>query len=136
MNRLTYRLLAAGLLIAIVFGFLYVLQNVYDKKPSFYLFVVIALSMNITYDGLKSIMNFPAVFPSDAREVFLLSSKAVGFAALAFISFLAGAALHVYLGFAELVGQVVAAGGYILFYVLAMKCLLNAQNAMRRGGEL
>jgi hypothetical protein len=114
------KLLTALLWLLIVFGFLYLLQGVYEKEPSFYLYVTLTLSVSIGYDGLKSIMNYRPMYYSDSKKLLRGAVMSVLFVVFAFGSFLIGAIAHVSLHAPETLGQVLGFGGFSVFYILAM----------------
>lgn len=121
MKILFFKMLTVSLWIGAVFGITFVLQKSYENEASFKLFVYVALSLNVAYDGIKLILKYPA---KNTYESYRLFNYVVGASCsflLAFISIGTGVATHIYWGWNEIVGQIISVTGYLVFFILAMK---------------
>lgn len=131
MSKSSYKLLTAVIWVLVVFGGLYILQEVYEKNESFHLFVILALSMNVAYDGIKAILKFPAMYVQDAKKLFNLTILTVLSFAASFLMFLVGAALHVYLDLPVFISQAVAVFGYLVFSVITFSSLQKIDDLLK-----
>ncbi|MDA6067634.1 hypothetical protein OH214_10860 [Idiomarina abyssalis] len=131
MSKSSYKLLTAAVWVLVVFSGLYILQEVYKKNESFHLFVILALSMNVAYDGIKAILKFPAMYVQDAKKLFNLAVLTVLSFAASFLMFLVGAALHVYLELSLVISQAVAVVGYLVFFIITLSFLQKIDNLFK-----
>ena len=105
------------------------LQKVYDalQFKSFYLFVFLAITGNLAYDGLKSLLRYAPLHPSNTWKIVRF---VVGFVASlvgSVASLLVGAELVVYGCLSNSAGQVVAGLGFLICIACGMWLLTQAE---------
>lgn len=127
MNKSAHKVVLVAAWIVVVFGYLYFLQFAYDKEKSFHLFVFVAIAGNLAYDGLKSVLKYEPLYPSDASTT---SKYVMGFVAslagsLAFL--LIGAELFVYRILGNTAAQIVSGVGFLSCISAGMWLLAKAE---------
>lgn len=117
--------------IVVVFGYLWILQFVYEKYKTFQLFVLLAIFGNLAYDGLKKIIYYDPFYPSDSAKV---TKYVVLFTFCLFgsiIPILIGAALVywdlVHFRFAQVIGTI----GFQSLIVMGMIFLDKAESRFK-----
>jgi hypothetical protein len=127
MSRLTNKIILVTVWIFVVFGYLYLMQFAYEKKKSFHLFVFMVIVGSMAYDGLKVVIRYNPLYPSDAATV---TKYVLGFVAClvsSLASLFIGAALFHRHIVSEFFGQMVAAIGFLASMVFGMVLLGKAE---------
>lgn len=113
--------------IAIVFGYLFLLQKIYDKEKGYFLFVLLAISGNLAYDGLKAILQYDPLYSSDGA---LVVKYVIGFvaslAAAVGSLFLAATLYHFHL-IGEFLAQVLGGVGFLAAIAGGMLLISSAE---------
>jgi hypothetical protein len=115
--------------IAIVFGYLYLLQRVYDdpKFKSFHLFVFLAIAGNLAYDGLKALLRYKPLYPSNIWKIVWFVAGFVASLVGSVASLCIGAELVVHGLISNPAGQVVAGVGFLACIACGMWLLAQAE---------
>lgn len=130
MRRSLGKIILVAVWIAIVFGYLYFLQKVYDdpKFKSFQLFVLLSIAGNLAYDGLKAVLRYEPLHPSNiCKIIWFVAGFVVSLAGSVAFLFI-GAELVVYGCISNPAGQVVAGVGFLSCIACGMRLLALAEN--------
>ncbi|MDT4328446.1 hypothetical protein ACQE3E_11210 [Methylomonas sp. MED-D] len=123
------KLILVATWISIVFGYLYFLQKVYDNPQfkSFHLFVFLAIAGNLAYDGLKALLRYDPLHPSNTWKIVRFVAGFVASLAGSVASLLIGAELVVYGCLSNSAGQIVAGLGFLICIAFGMWLLAQAE---------
>lgn len=127
MTRLKNKVILVAFWIIVVFGYLYLLQFAYDKEKSFHLFVLLAIAGNMAYDGLKTIINYNPLYPSDATTVVKYIIGFIACMGASLVSIFFGAALLHWKILNAFSSQFIAGGGFLMSMALGMFLLSKAE---------
>jgi hypothetical protein len=136
MSRKTNKILLVLIWILIVFGYLWVFQLIYEKNRSFYLFVLLALSGNLSYDGLKKIIYYDPLYPSDSTMVLKYALGFVFFLFSSIIPLILGAALIHWDLVNFRIGQAIGTIGFLFSIVLGMVFLAKAESRFKLSNKV
>jgi len=116
-NKSQGKIVLVVLWVLFCYGALRILQHAYDKEKSFYLFVVLAITGNLAYDGLKVVVRYRPASRADIRAVVAY--------VLGFCAALIGAVSSLFVG-AELVvfGMLGSTAVQIVSGALFVGCLI------------
>jgi len=123
------KLILVAAWIVIVFGYLYLLQKAYDDSQfkSFHLFVFLAIAGNLAYDGLKALLKYAPLHPSNTWQVVRFAAGFVASLVGSVASLLISAELVVYGCLSNSAGQVVAGVGFLICIACGMWLLTQAE---------
>lgn len=131
MSRRINKIFLVAVWVLVVFGYLWLMESAYEREESFHLFVLLAIAGNMAYDGLKAVIRYDPLCPSDATTI---SKYVAGFVVSLFASvgsLFFGAALFHWNFVNEFMGQLVAASGFLGSMILGMVLLGKAESRFR-----
>jgi hypothetical protein len=117
--------------IIVVFGYLYLLQKIYDKQQSYYIFVLLALSGNLAYDGLKAVLAYSPLYPRDAALVVKYVAGFIASLAAAVASLFGAAALYHFRLVGDIAAQIIGGVGFLLSIAAGMALISSAERHFR-----
>ena len=131
MERSIYKYFVIAIWVLLVFGYLYLMQIVYEKEQSFYLFVLLTLAGNLAYDGLKALLKYQSFYESDARALAFNVAMSVICLFMSVAVFFVGAALNIYFSFPEALCKGIALSGNLVCIGLGLNYIAKAERTFQ-----